>query len=149
MTRRESIAAWARSLGAVALLAIGLDHLEQLTIGNYSSVPTIGTLFVLNVISAAVVAALLAVPWRRLSARAERLMPPLLALGGIGIAAGSLVGLLISENGGLFGFRETGYRSAIVLAIVLDAAAIVLLTTFLVAARTPGRRPALHRARTA
>ena len=39
--------------------------------------------------------------------------------------------MLVSENGGLFGFMEVGYRSAIVLSIVLDVTAVVLLAAFL------------------
>ncbi len=57
-------------------------------------------------------------------------MLALLALGGIGIAAGSLAGLLLSETVGLFGFKELGYREAIVISIVLDVATIVLLGIF-------------------
>jgi hypothetical protein len=34
-------------------------------------------------------------------------------------------------NVGLFGFMEAGYRSAIVLSIVLDVAAVVFLSAFL------------------
>jgi hypothetical protein len=52
-------------------------------------------------------------------------------MSGIGIAAGSLAGLLVSESGGLFGFMEQGYREAIVLSIVLEVATIVLLGMFL------------------
>jgi hypothetical protein len=55
----------------------------------------------------------------------------LLALAGIGIGAGTLAGLLVSENASLFGFMEVGYRSAIVLSIVFDVAAIAFLSTFL------------------
>jgi hypothetical protein len=54
----------------------------------------------------------------------------LAALGGIGIAAGSLVSLIVSEYTPLFGFMESGYRLAIVLAIVFDALATVFLGVF-------------------
>ena len=65
----------------------------------------------------AVTLALLA-PVRRLAGRRASAVLALLALSGIGIAAGTLAGLLISETSGLFGFMEQGYRSAVVLSIV-------------------------------
>ena len=46
-----------RYLGAAALLAVGADHLDQYTSAHYDAVPTIGTLFVLNFVSATLVAA--------------------------------------------------------------------------------------------
>jgi hypothetical protein len=60
---------------------------------------------------------------------------PVLAYGGIGVAAGSLAGLAASESVGLFGFMESGYRGAIVLSIALEAATIVLLSVHLAVAR--------------
>jgi hypothetical protein len=129
-----------RALGAAALLVVGLDHLEQLTVGHYSAIPTIGTLFALNFASATIVAGALVVPWRRLSARAARIVPRLLAAGGIGIAAGSIAGLLISESGGLFGFQEVGYRGALVLALGLEAATLVLLSAYLAVTTSRPRR---------
>src|SRR3954465_9791081 len=120
-----------RYLGAVAVLAVGVDHIEQYYVDYYRAVPTIGTLFVLDFISAAVVAVGLVLPLGRLTSRfADRLFS-LLALAGIGIAAGTLAGLLASENVGLFGFMEVGYRSAIVLSIVFDVAAVAFLSAFL------------------
>jgi hypothetical protein len=116
-----------RYLGAAALLAVGLDHLEQRSAAHYAAIPTIGTLFLLNFVSATVIAIALALPLQRLGRR----LPALLALSGAGIAAGSVAGLLISETTGLFGFMEDGYRSAIVLSLVLEGATIVLLGTYL------------------
>jgi hypothetical protein len=121
----------ARYLGAAALLAVGLDHLEQRSAAHYAAIPTIGTLFLLNFVSATVVAIALALPLQRLGGRAGRLLPALLALSGVGIAAGSVAGLLISETTGLFGFMEDGYRSAIVLSLLLESATIVLLGSYL------------------
>jgi hypothetical protein len=94
-------------------------------------VPTIGTLFVLDFISATLVAVGLLLPLRRLTRRFGDRLLTLLALAGIGIGAGTLAGLLVSENVGLFGFMERGYHSAIVLSIVFDVAAVALLSGFL------------------
>jgi hypothetical protein len=132
------VAAPARILGAVAVLAVGLDHLWQYDKDFYSAIPTIGTLFVLNFVSAAVVALGLIIPWRRLSPRRGAAVTAVLAAVGVAIAAGSLAALEVSETSGLFGFTEVGYRGAIVLSIALDATATLLLVVFLVTAL---RRP--------
>jgi hypothetical protein len=126
-TLSHAVARWSRYLGALALLGVGLDHLQQFAVDSYSVIPTIGTLFALNFAAAAMIAAALAAPIQRLPTRAARLATPLLSLAGIGVAAGSLAGLVLSETTGLFGFTETGYRPAILLSIGLEAATIALL----------------------
>ena len=136
-TRSHAVATWTRYLGALGLLVVGLDHLEQFSVDSYSVIPTIGTLFALNFATAAVLAAGLAAPVQRLPGRAGRLAVPALSLAGIGVAAGSLAGLLVSESAGLFGFMETGYRPAILLAIGLEAATIALLGLHLAVRRGP------------
>jgi hypothetical protein len=120
-----------RYLGAVAVLAVGVDHIEQYYVDYYRAVPTIGTLFVLDFMSATVIAVGLLLPLRRLTSRFGDRLFTLLALAGIGLGAGTLVGLLASENVGLFGFMEVGYRSAIVLSIIFDVAAVAFLSAFL------------------
>jgi hypothetical protein len=131
----HAVASWTRYLGAAALVGVGLDHLEQFSVDHYSAIPTIGTLFALNFASAVLAACGLAAPAQRLHKRAGRIAVPLLSIVGIGLAAGSLAGLLVSESTGLFGFMETGYRPAIVLSVALDVATIVLLTVHLAVAR--------------
>jgi hypothetical protein len=132
---RRALAAVTRYAGALALLAVGLDHLQQYAADSYSVIPTIGTLFVLNFASAAAITVALFAPVQQLPGRVGRLAVPLLALSGVGVAAGALAGLLVSETSGLFGFMETGYRSAIVVSIVLEAATIALLGAHLVLRR--------------
>jgi len=139
-TPSHVLANWSRYLGALALLGVGLDHLEQFSVDSYSVIPTIGTLFALNFASAALLAAGLAAPVQRLPGHAGRLAVPVLGLAGIGVAAGSLVGLLLSERTGLFGFVEAGYRPAIVLSIGLEAATIALLSAHLTLHRQHGAR---------
>ena len=143
LTNRPTLARAARYLGALALLGVGVDHIEQYYADFYSAIPTIGTLFVLNFASATLVTLGLVAPVERIFGRRAPAVLALLAISGIGIAAGSLAGLLVSENGGLFGFMEAGYREAIVISIVLEAATIILLGVFLMASgaariRTPG-----------
>jgi hypothetical protein len=131
--RHRALVPLTRYLGAAALLAIGIVHLDQYAVQHYNAVPTIGTLFALNFASATLAAAALAAPVERL----WRPLPDALALGGIMIAAGSLAGLLLSERASLFGFMESGYRGTIVLSIALEGATLLLLAAFLA---LPGRR---------
>jgi hypothetical protein len=117
-----------RRLGAIAILAVGAVHLEQYLGSGYHSIPTIGPLFLLNAVSCAAVAIGLLMPIERvLQDRGAQLASGLLAAAGVAIAAGSLIGLFISESGTLFGFSESGYSTAIVIAIVAEAVTIVLL----------------------
>jgi len=125
------VARLTRYLGALALLGVGVDHIEQYYVDSYSVIPTIGTLFAMNFASATLLTVGLLAPVRRIAGRWAARVLALLALGGIGIAAGSLAGLLLLENGGLFGFMEQGYREAIVLSIVLEVATMILLGLFL------------------
>lgn len=139
MNYKLKAVAAARYLGAAAVLAVGIDHIVEYYADYYRAVPTIGTLFLLDFIASVVVGLALLSPVRRLArARADQMLT-LLALGGVAIGAGTLGGLLISENGGLFGFMEYGYRSAIVLSMAFDVAAVASLTAFLAM-----RRAAAH-----
>lgn len=119
-------------LGAFAVLATGVDHIEQYIVDDYSTVPTIGTLFLLNFIGAIVITAGLIAPLGRIAGRYADGVRAVLAIGGIGLGVFSLAGLFISETAGLFGFVEHGYRMAIVVAIVVEVAAVVFLAAFLV-----------------
>jgi hypothetical protein len=139
--RHRAIAAQAfRYLGALAVLATGVAHIEQYSVDNYSTVPTIGTLFLLNFIAAIVIAVGLIAPLRLVTGRYTDVTRAVFAVGGIGLAVGSLAGLFVSETTGLFGFVEHGYRMAIVVAIVVEVAATVLLVAFLVANGTGLRK---------
>src|SRR5207253_468766 len=108
--QRSSIAQASRYPGALAVLATGVAHIEQYSVDNYSTVPTIGTLFLLNFIAAIVIAVGLIAPLRRVTGRYTDVVRAVLAVGGIGLGVGSLAGLFVSETTGLFGFVEHGYR---------------------------------------
>ena len=141
-TRTRSLTA-TRTLGALALLVIGGVHYQQYHYAFYSSIPTIGPLFVLNFISATALGLFLIVPVRSRFGRRGKLLDQFAALAGIGVAAGGLIALLISEQTPLFGFMEHGYRFVIVLTVASDAVAIAMLTLFLIRVRTgPGSRGA-------
>ena len=132
-SRRSIISHLALYLGALGVLATGIDHIEQYSVDNYSTVPTIGTLFLLNFIASAVLTIGLIAPLDRVAGRYADAVRALFAVGGIGLGVLSLVGLFVSETSGLFGFVEHGYRMTIVVAIVVEAAAAVFLSAFLIA----------------
>jgi hypothetical protein len=120
-----------RVLGALLLLFVGIDHYYQYSADDYSVVPTIGTLFLLNFISATAVGVLLLAPLKRIFHRFERVVLELATLSGLGIAATSLIALLVSERTPLFGFMESNYRPAILVAIASEAAAAATLALLL------------------
>jgi hypothetical protein len=122
----------ARYLGAGSLVVVGVIHAQQYYYDYFSVVPTIGTLFLLSFIGSGVVGATLIAPVRRLGRNLGDLILVLAALAGIGIAAGSLVSLMISEYTPLFGFMESGYRLAIKLTLVFDTLTTALLALFVV-----------------
>src|ERR1700752_2870011 len=93
-----------RLSGALLLLFVGADHYYQYAARDYSVIPTIGTLFLLNFVSATAVGLLLLVPLERLLPRSGRMVLVLTAASGTAIAGTSLVALLISEQTKLFGF---------------------------------------------
>src|SRR6201996_2192919 len=130
-----------RMLGGLALLVVGAVHFQQYQYEFYSSIPTIGPLFLATFVVATSLGLFLLVPISRPSGRLRRLVDEVAALSGVGLAAGAFVGLLISEHTPLFGFMEHGYRFAIVLALVSEAVAIALLTLFVVRARRPSSTP--------
>ena len=132
--RRQSIVASAALyLGALGVLGTGVVHIQQFYAADYSTVPTIGTLFFLNFVSAVILTAGLITPLGRIAGRNANAVRALFAVGGIALGVLSLVALFISESSGLFGFVENGYRTPIVLAIVAEVAAVVFLTVYFAA----------------
>jgi hypothetical protein len=129
--RRSKVAGEvARYLGAVSIVVVGVIHAQQYYDAYFSVVPTIGTLFLLSFVGSGVVGVTLIAPVRRLGRNIGNLILVPAALGGIGIAVGSLASLLISEYRPVFGFMESGYRLAIVMTIVFDTLATVFLGVF-------------------
>jgi hypothetical protein len=133
----------ARFLGALAVLSIGVVHLDQYS-GPYEAIPTIGTLFIVNFVAATVIGLALLAPVEHLTGRWAGVAVALVTVSGIGLATTSLTLLLISERRPLFGFQEPGYDpTAIALSKGAEVAAVVLLAASLVgrfAGSTPKRR---------
>jgi len=124
-----------RYTGVLLLFGIGAVHMYEYLADYYRVIPTIGDLFVLNVVAAVVLGLALASPLR--SPAGVRSVPVLgraphvlVALGAAVFALGAIIGLLISEQASLFGFHEYGYRTGIVLALALEGAAVVALLGF-------------------
>lgn len=133
ISRRSIVALTFLYLGALAVLATGVAHIEQYAVDDYSTVPTIGTLFLLNFVASIVIVVGLIAPLRRVTGRYTDAIRAAFAVGGIGLGVLSLAALFVSESSGLFGFVEHGYRMAIVVAIVAEIAATVFLVAFLLA----------------
>lgn len=117
--------------GAAAVLATGADHLYEYAHDGFSSVPTIGTLFLLNFIGATIIGVALLLPLARIAPRFGERLRALLAISGVGLAGTSLLALWISETSSLFGFSDYGFRATIVVAIVAESVAIVTLGAYL------------------
>ena len=121
-----------RVAGAALLVATAGIHLD-LYLTGYRSIPTIGWLFLLQVIAAFVLALAVLVSGSRLAAAA-----------GAGFALSTLGGYLLSVWIGLFGFKEVRTTAGIV-AGVIEVAAFAVLAVFAAsppASRAAGRRPA-------
>jgi len=118
---------WAlRVLGAALLAAMGWIHLD-LWMDGYKNIDVIGPAFLLNVIAAFGLAALLLVTPRRF-------VPWVAALGAL-TALGTLGGLLISTWFGLFGFKETTAASLWWESFWVEVAAVVVLAALAVVGR--------------
>src|ERR671921_2394082 len=76
-------------LGAVAVLATGVVHIQQYYGQDYSTIPTIGTLFFLNFVAAVVIALGLIAPLRRVAGRYADAIRSLFAIGGAGVGGPS------------------------------------------------------------
>ncbi|WP_329521008.1 hypothetical protein [Spirillospora sp. NBC_01491] len=125
-----------RYLGVLLLFGIGAVHLYEYFADHYRVVPVIGVLFAINFAGAVVLGLVLASPLSSLpgigSVPIAGCAPQaLVALGAIIFALGTIIGLLISEQGTLFGFHEYGYRTTVMLALGLESGAVVVLAGFL------------------
>ncbi len=118
---------WSGIAGAAFLIAAGAIHLD-LYLTGYRSIPTIGWLFLVQVISAFVLAAAILVTRH-----------PLAAAAGAAFALGTLGGYLLSLKVGLFGFTEVRTTAGIVAAII-DVAAFAALAIAAASAYGLGRR---------
>jgi hypothetical protein len=129
-----------RLLAAISLLAAGGVHIQQYIVADYRVIPTIGPLFLLNFVGGTVLGLYFLIPVSRDAGRIRLLVDAAAALAGWFLAAGALVGLLVSEHTPLFGFMEHGYRFAIVFAIISELVAMTALAILMVHNRVTARR---------
>ena len=118
-----------RVAGAGLLIAAGAIHLD-LYLTGYRTIPTIGWLFLLQVIAAfALALAVLAIGGRAV------LAGRLAAAAGAGFALATLGGYLLSVWTGLFGFKEVRTTAGIVAGVIEVAAFAVLAALAIAPAR--------------
>src|ERR1700689_3367058 len=120
-----------RDIGAGLLVATAAIHLD-LYLTGYRTIPTIGWLFLLQIISGFLLAALVLATGNRLIAAAGALF-----------ALSTLGGYLLSVQFGLFGFKEVRTTAGIV-AGLLEVAAFAALAAL---AAMPSRQAAARAAR--
>ena len=113
-----------RGLAAGLVLVIAGVHFQQY-VQFMSQVPWVGVLFLLNAAGGGAIAVALLAP--------ERAVRALAALGGIGLAVGSLVSIVITLVSSFAGYHEPSLRAAIVVAIVSEALAVPVLAAIVVA----------------
>jgi predicted lipoprotein with Yx(FWY)xxD motif len=122
----------ARVVGAGLLIAAGAIHLD-LYLTGYRTIPTIGWLFLLQVIAAfGLGLAVLAIPARFV------LAGRIAAAAGAGFALATLGGYLLSVWTGLFGFKEVRTTAGIVAGVIEVAAFAVLAALALAPVRADG-----------
>jgi hypothetical protein len=119
-----------RAIAAALVLVIAGVHFQQY-VQFMSHVPWVGVLFLLNAGGGAAIAVALLGP--------DRDVRTLAALGGIGLALGSLVSLVIALTSSFAGYHEPTLRTAILIAIISEVLALPVLAA-LVASAVRDRR---------
>jgi len=110
-----------RFLAIGLLLCEGGVHLQQYE-SFLHSVPTINTLFLLNAISAALIALALAASRNQIAI--------LLAIGAIGMTVTGLVSLAIARQSVLFNYSEPTLRFPVLFAALVELATVLVASRF-------------------
>ena len=118
---------WYGIAGAALLIASGAIHLD-LYVTGYNSIPTIGPLFLLQIIAAFLLAVVIPLTGHRLAYAA-----------GAGFGLATLGGYLLTLKVGLFGFTEVRTTAGIVAAII-DVAIFAVLAAGMISGLGLGRR---------
>jgi predicted lipoprotein with Yx(FWY)xxD motif len=118
---------WYGIAGAALLIASGAIHLD-LYVTGYNSIPTIGPLFLLQIIAAFLLAVVIPLTGLRLAYAA-----------GAGFGLATLGGYLLTLKVGLFGFTEVRTTTGIVAAII-DIAIFAVLAAGMISGLGLGRR---------
>jgi hypothetical protein len=133
--RRVAALHWL-SFAAAASVAIGGYVHFCLYRHGYSTIPVIGPGFLIQVISSAVLALALVVPWRARRIGHWLVHPASeVRLGALALSVGTLIAFgLTRRPGGLFNFQERGLQPApqALVALLAEASALIFLTAALV-----------------
>lgn len=111
-----------RYAAAALVFVVGAVHYQQY-IAVLHDIKTIGVLFLLNAAGGA--ALTIALLWN------DRTLNRLAALGSIPLCLGSLVSIVLSMGNGIFGYQEPDWRTAVVIAVVAEVAAVIALLGYL------------------
>jgi hypothetical protein len=117
---KDAAAPAAYALGALLLAGEAAVHVQQYA-SEFHDVRWIGPLFLANAAAVVVTIAGMTIPRTRRRA----------ALAGVVISAIALGSLIVSYGHGLFGWQEAGFRTPVALAMITEAAAVILLATAL------------------
>jgi hypothetical protein len=123
LDRGDAVAAGAYALGALALAGEAAVHVQQYA-SLLHEVRWIGPLFLAN--AAASVVTIVGLAYGRTRVLA--------ALAGVVISALALGSLVVSYGHGLFGWQESGFRTAVAIAVITEMCAVSLLSAALTTA---------------
>ena len=130
-TRAQHLLVLAYATGAAALAGVAAVHVQQY-VTLVHAIRWIGPLFLANAAACVVVVAGLAFrPARQLA-----------ALSGVALSVLTLAGLVVSYGAGLFGWAESGFRTAIALDVLTTVVATLALTAALAIAAARPRETA-------
>jgi vacuolar-type H+-ATPase subunit I/STV1 len=115
-------------VGSLLLIVSALIHLHLWSTG-YRHIPTIGPLFVAQGVVGLVVAAAVAVSRHTL-----------VAVGGALFAASTIGGLVLSVDVGLFGFKDSFSAPYATLSLVVESAAVIVLSAAALTGLVQARR---------
>jgi hypothetical protein len=128
---RLAVGHWLTITAAVSLAVGGYVHFCLYRHG-YRSIPVIGTGFLIQVISSALLAVALILPWRPLRVGRWVIHPAIeVRLGALALSIGTLIAFWLSRQpGGLFNFQERGLQPApqALIALVSEVSALLLLS---------------------
>ena len=130
-TRAHAVLGLAYSTGAAALAGVAAVHVQDY-VAIMHAVRWIGPLFLAN--AAACVVTIIGLGFRPTRALA--------VLSGVAISGLTLAGLVVSYGQGLFGWRETGFRTSIAVDVITTVIAMLALTLALTVAAASPRRSA-------
>lgn len=121
-------------VGGGLVAATGLIHLH-LWAGTYSSIPTIGNMFLAQSVAGILLGLGIIV-----------LRKPILAIAGAGFLAASLGGLVLALQGGVFGYEESIQGPFVKLVLIIETVGLLLIAAALAARGRSFRKSSVSQA---